>query len=55
LSLVEGISILTDQWLPELPYAAKVPDTKGPIRKVMVNAAGFGGNAGSIIISRPFD
>lgn len=55
LSLIQALSILQSQQLPQFPY--KVISTikeKRPIRKIMVNAAGFGGNASAAIVSLPF-
>ena len=54
LSLMQGIEILKQQKVPAFPYSVDLPATNLPIRKIMINAAGFGGNAGSILISRPF-
>ncbi len=54
LSLVQAINILNQQEIPEMPYASKSESCQPPIRKIMVNAAGFGGNAGSLIVSKPF-
>ncbi len=55
LSVMQAVHILQTQQIPDFPYAT-LPSGSSvrPIRKVMVNAAGFGGNAGSLILSKPF-
>ena len=55
IGLMQALHILETQELPGFPYASKVRGPSlTPVRKVMVNAAGFGGNAGSVIVSKPF-
>ena len=54
LSLIQASEILKQQKLPEMPYESIKTQVDLPIRKIMINAAGFGGNAGSIIVSKPF-
>ncbi len=54
LSLVQALSILNTQQIPEFPYPIKNNTCQTPVRKIMINAAGFGGNAGSVIVSKPF-
>lgn len=54
LSVMQAVHILQTQQIPDFPYQV-LPSASSckPIRKVMVNAAGFGGNAGSVILSKP--
>lgn len=56
-SLELGKLVLENQQIPNFPYStffdsSFISDGNRPIKKVMVNAAGFGGNAVSVIISR---
>ncbi len=52
LSLVQALEIFRSQIYPLLPYMdQKAPEAR-PINRIMVNAAGFGGNACTIIIER---
>ena len=54
LGIAQALHILNTQQLPEFPYETGTPGTlRKPVRKIMVNAAGFGGNAGSLILSKP--
>ena len=52
LSLELGIHILHNQEYSDFPYAARVSSNSKEIKNIMINAAGFGGNYASIIISR---
>jgi len=54
LSLIQAIEILRQQKLPALPYHATTGTCQLPVRKIMINAAGFGGNAGTLIVTKPF-
>jgi len=51
LSLELAILAVQNQLVLDFPYLNRVRNTQRPIKKVMVNSAGFGGNATSIIIS----
>ncbi len=51
LSLEYGLMILANDDYMEFPYPVSISNKRRSIRKVMINAAGFGGNAASIIIS----
>lgn len=54
LGVMQALHILNTQQLPHFPYQPTVlRKTRKPVRKIMVNAAGFGGNAGSLILSKP--
>ncbi len=53
LSLELGLICLQNNFSPEFPYKTLVKNKKRNIRKIMVNATGFGGNATSIIVSHP--
>jgi len=53
LSMELGILAIQHQLALDFPYPSRVHNRPGAIRKVMVNAAGFGGNATSIILSDP--
>jgi 3-oxoacyl-(acyl-carrier-protein) synthase len=54
LGIAQALHILNTQQLPEFPYETVTPSIqRKPVRKIMVNAAGFGGNAGSLILSKP--
>lgn len=56
LSLATGINLIRGKAQSEFPYPTAsdiVAPAGGRIRKVLVNAVGFGGNAASIIISDP--
>lgn len=52
LSLDFALHVLaTQQWLPA-PFATDLaPAATRPIRRILVNAAGFGGNAASVLVS----
>lgn len=51
LSLELAILMLQHQQVVEVPYAKK-PNQPKTIRKILVNAVGFGGNAVSVLISK---
>jgi 3-oxoacyl-(acyl-carrier-protein) synthase len=54
LGIAQALHILNTQQLPEFPYeTVPLSAQRKPVRKIMVNAAGFGGNAGSLILSKP--
>lgn len=44
---------LQNNFCPSFPYTTEVKNRKRNIRKIMINATGFGGNATSVIISHP--
>lgn len=48
-----AIHCLKHQKMPNIPYSTSIKNDERPIRKVMINAMGFGGNASSIILSSP--
>ncbi|MCO6432648.1 MAG: hypothetical protein J5J00_17480 [Deltaproteobacteria bacterium] len=52
LALNYAILLLNGTRPVEFPYRTKFSNLSRPIKRVMVNAAGFGGNAGSAIIAR---
>ena len=52
LSVEMAILMLMNQEFIQLPYLAHTPNPKR-LRKVMVNAVGFGGNAVSVLLSKP--
>jgi 3-oxoacyl-[acyl-carrier-protein] synthase II len=53
LSLAQAVEILQQQWVPEFPYPTVFrPKPLRELNRIMVNAAGFGGNATSLIVSR---
>lgn len=53
LGVMQALHILNTQEIPDFPYQSITPGKRvKPVRKVMVNAAGFGGNAGSLILSK---
>ena len=52
LSLELGIHILHNQKYSDFPYSVRVSFEKKEIKNIMINAAGFGGNCASLIISR---
>lgn len=53
LSLELALLALRHQLVLNLPYPSRVRNRGGIVKKVMVNAAGFGGNAASLIVSAP--
>ncbi|MFD3003421.1 beta-ketoacyl synthase N-terminal-like domain-containing protein [Pontibacter toksunensis] len=53
LSLQYALHILKHQQYPSIPFHTLLPSqSTSQFRRVMVNAAGFGGNAASVILSR---
>ena len=52
LSVELGIHILHNQEYSDFPYPVRVSFAKKEIKNIMINAAGFGGNCASIILSR---
>ena len=52
LSLEYALLILEYNHFEDFPYRTKITNSQRPIRKILVNAAGFGGNAASVIVSR---
>jgi len=53
LSLDLAIHCLNEKRAPQLPYPNISPKPNGPIKKILINTIGFGGNAVSAIISHP--
>ncbi|HNW98085.1 MAG TPA: beta-ketoacyl synthase N-terminal-like domain-containing protein [Bacteroidales bacterium] len=53
LSVALGIMCIQNNYSPSFPYATEIKNRQRNIRKVMINATGFGGNATSVIISHP--
>jgi 3-oxoacyl-(acyl-carrier-protein) synthase len=53
LNLGLGLICLQNNFSPEFPYKTVVTNRKRNIKKIMINATGFGGNATSIIVSSP--
>lgn len=53
LSLELAILCLQNNFSPVFPYPVAYTSHKRDIRKIMINATGFGGNATSIIVSHP--
>ena len=53
LSLELGLICLQNNYSPSFPYKTSFNNHKKNIKKVMINATGFGGNAISIIVSHP--
>ena len=51
LGIEYALSILRSQHWVEYPYPTPFENEPRPIRTVMVNSVGFGGNAGSVIVS----
>lgn len=52
LSLEYAINILTTQSYPEFPYPVSIENTKpASIQKILITAAGFGGNAMAVIVT----
>ena len=52
LSLEYALLILKNNCYVDFPYPVVFKNTRRDIRKIMINAAGFGGNAASLIVSR---
>ena len=54
LSLQYALYLLRQQPIPTPPYPCRLAHTSAPVlRRVMINAAGFGGNAASVILTVP--
>lgn len=54
LNLVLALQILRNNKFPVFPYKVSVPQTKpSQLNSLLINAAGFGGNGGSLLISSP--
>ncbi|MDD5571780.1 MAG: beta-ketoacyl synthase N-terminal-like domain-containing protein [Bacteroidales bacterium] len=51
LSMELALMIFQKQIIPDIPYKTDIRNTKKEITKIMINAAGFGGNAASLILS----
>lgn len=52
LSLDFALHVLATQQWPPVPFATDLaPAPTKPIRRILVNAAGFGGNAASVVVS----
>lgn len=53
LSLQLALLMLARNEGPQFPYETSIENKKTEFKNIMINAAGFGGNAASIIITRP--
>ena len=53
LSLEYALLMLANDDYAEFPYPVVFKNSRRPIRKIMINAAGFGGNAACLIVSKP--
>lgn len=53
LSLEYALLILSNGEYVDFPYPVTFANRPRAVRKIMVNAAGFGGNAASVIVSKP--
>lgn len=53
LSLEYALLILAEDDYVDFPYPVTFENHRRPIRRIMINAAGFGGNAASLIVSKP--
>jgi 3-oxoacyl-(acyl-carrier-protein) synthase len=53
LSLELALLVLRHQLVLGFPYPSRVRNRGGIVKKVMVNSAGFGGNAATLIVSSP--
>ncbi|MFD2247269.1 beta-ketoacyl synthase N-terminal-like domain-containing protein [Pontibacter ruber] len=52
LSIQYAIQLLRQQQILDFPYPSQINNTNTPqLKRVMVNAAGFGGNAASVIVT----
>ncbi|MFH0895971.1 MAG: beta-ketoacyl synthase N-terminal-like domain-containing protein [Bacteroidota bacterium] len=52
LNIVSAFHYLQQNKFPEFPYPIRIEQKpSGEIKKVMINAAGFGGNAASVVVS----
>lgn len=54
LSLEYALLMLANDDYAEFPYPVVFENKRRPVRKIMINAAGFGGNAACLIVSKPF-
>lgn len=54
LSLEYALLMIESGDFLDFPYHVTFENKRRPFRRIMVNAAGFGGNAASIIVSKPF-
>ena len=52
LSLEYALLVLEHNHFEDFPYPTRITNNRRPIRKILINAAGFGGNAASLIVSR---
>ena len=52
LNLELAILIFSNNKTPEFPHNANILNIKKEIKRIMINAAGFGGNASSLIVSK---
>jgi 3-oxoacyl-[acyl-carrier-protein] synthase II len=52
LSLEYALLILKNNSYADFPYPVVFKNSRRKVRKIMINAAGFGGNAASLILSR---
>ncbi len=52
LSLEYALMILANNDYADFPYPVRFGNKRRSVRRVMINAAGFGGNAASLIVSR---
>lgn len=53
LGLEYALLILENEDYADFPYPVVFENRRRPVRKIMINAAGFGGNAASLIITKP--
>jgi 3-oxoacyl-(acyl-carrier-protein) synthase len=53
LGIEYALYLLEEQTWVEYPYPVPFENRKRPIETVMINSVGFGGNAASVILSRP--
>ncbi len=53
LSLEYALLILAGDDYIDFPYPVMFENQRRPVRRIMINAAGFGGNAASLIVSKP--
>lgn len=53
LNLELALICIQNNYNPAFPYPVSIRNTKKNIRKIMINATGFGGNSTSVIVSHP--
>ncbi len=53
LGILHALYCLTNSACPPYPYPSRIKNVTRPVKKVMVNAAGFGGNAACVVLSLP--